>query len=107
MRKPFGAAYPAVALCPLILVMLYTGAFLVGSLTQRMWTSAVVSLLFLLLEISILVVFAQWVRRYDIRDKLAHDAATVGARADYEHHALLRGDIHVGVYGTYPPPSAR
>jgi hypothetical protein len=27
------------------------------------------------------------------------------ARADYEHHALVRGDMQTGVYGCYQPPA--
>lgn len=37
------------------------------------------------------------------RDRRARKLAVFAARADYEHNALLRGDIATGVYGTFQP----
>lgn len=84
-----GAVLPPVAL--------YTAAWVVGSLTQRMWLSATVAGLLLLVQLAVLVACMRQRRRYKA------DAACL-ARAEYEHAALCRGDIAVGTYGAFQPP---
>ena len=49
----------------------------------------------------------QWVGHHDRRKRTyvagVEERSRNPVTLAYEHHALLRGDIHVGVYGTYPP----
>ena len=37
------------------------------------------------------------------REKIARRNAEIVARADYEHSALLDGDLVLGVHGQFPP----
>lgn len=57
----------------------------------------------------IVVAGAAWLCVIIIRVVLALDPyhrgerAAIAARADWEHAALMRGDMLAGIYGIYPP----
>jgi hypothetical protein len=56
-----------------------------------------------------LIVAAPFLIAYSItrRDRRARELAVFAARADYEHNALLRGDMATGIYGAFQPKALR
>jgi uncharacterized membrane protein len=56
--------------------------------------------------LTILVLATIWyVSRFIAKDNraIAHRRAAIIARAEQQHAAIMRGDMHLGIHGKYPP----
>lgn len=92
---------------PFVLLWLLTAGYFVvcAVVMPGDWRITAAMLLCALVVTGVFAALGQYVRREQVRLQRQQAAAEFGPRADYEHQELMRGNIGVGVYGRYQPPS--